>query len=182
MSKTTILERKIDNLVSLRSYELIKREELKESVMCFTVVDSRKDKKLLIWGVSDKMIGVAYVKKLKKAMEDVGMERGIILSHGRYTFAAKRMAEKCGIELIPKNFPVFNIFKHELVPKHEILSPEEAKKLLKKYRLKPHQLPMIKSSDIVVIAIGAKPGDILRIVRDSATTGKHVTYKLVVPA
>ncbi|MDH5391508.1 MAG: DNA-directed RNA polymerase subunit H, partial [Candidatus Bathyarchaeota archaeon] len=42
---------------------------------------------------------------------------------------------------MPRNFPSFNIFKHKLVPKHEILPPEEAKELLEKYRVKLYQLP-----------------------------------------
>ncbi|MFQ5836437.1 MAG: DNA-directed RNA polymerase subunit H [Candidatus Bathyarchaeia archaeon] len=78
-------------------------------------------------------------------------------------------------------FPSFNIFKHELVPKHEILPPEKAKELLDKYRAKPHQLPQIKASDIAVIAIGAKPGDVLKITRNSVTAGKYVSYRYVTP-
>ncbi|MDH5460021.1 MAG: DNA-directed RNA polymerase subunit H [Candidatus Bathyarchaeota archaeon] len=78
-------------------------------------------------------------------------------------------------------FPSFNIFKHELVPKHEILSPEEAKELLEKYRVKPYQLPQIRASDTAAIAIGAKPGDILKVTRKSLTAGKYVSYRYVAP-
>ena len=181
MSKN-VVERKIHNLISLRSYKQLKDEEVKEDVISLIVADPTKDEKILIWGILNNIVGVSYIRRLRKAMKDVGIKRGIIISHGRYTFAAKRMAEKCDIELIPRNFPVFNIFNHELVPKHEILSPEEVKALLGKYRLKHHSLPTIKSSDVVVIAIGAKPGDILRIIRKSATAGSYITYKLVVSA
>ncbi|MGD8544485.1 MAG: DNA-directed RNA polymerase subunit H [Candidatus Bathyarchaeota archaeon] len=82
---------------------------------------------------------------------------------------------------MPTKFPSFNIFKHELVPKHEILPPEEAKRLLKKYRVKPYQLPHIKASDTAAIAIGAKSGDILKITRKSRTAGKYVSYRYVIP-
>ena len=70
--------------------------------------------------------------------------------------------------------------EHFLVPKHRILPPEEAKQVLEKYRIQPHQLPAILASDPVVKAIGAKPGDIIEIIRDSPTAGKAVYYRLVV--
>jgi len=67
-----------------------------------------------------------------------------------------------------------------LVPKHEILPAEQAKEVLEKYRVTPHQLPLIKASDPVAKAIGAKPGQILRITRDSPTAGRATAYRYVV--
>ncbi|MEM3054716.1 MAG: DNA-directed RNA polymerase subunit H [Candidatus Bathyarchaeia archaeon] len=84
------------------------------------------------------------------------------------------------MELLPKTFPVFDIFEHKLVPKHEILTQEEREKVLAEYRVKPYQLPQIKASDPAVKAIGAKPGDILRIIRKSPTAGEHIAYRYVV--
>lgn len=73
-----------------------------------------------------------------------------------------------------------SILEHFLVPKHRVLSPEEAQKVLEKYRIKPHQLPYILTSDPVVKALGAKPGDIIEIIRESPTAGKAVYYRVVV--
>ena len=73
-----------------------------------------------------------------------------------------------------------SILEHFLVPKHRVLPPEEAQKVLEKYRVKPQQLPYILASDPVVKAIGAKPGDIIEIIRDSETAGKAVYYRIVV--
>ena len=74
-----------------------------------------------------------------------------------------------------------NIVDHVLVPKHEILSPREAAKILKKLGIKPHQLPWIKASDPVIVAINAKPGDIVRIIRKSPTAGETIIYRYVIP-
>ncbi len=74
----------------------------------------------------------------------------------------------------------FDIGQHVLVPKHEILSKEKAKEVLERYKISPHQLPLIKSSDPVVKAIGAKPGDILKITRDSPTAGRAIAYRFVI--
>lgn len=69
---------------------------------------------------------------------------------------------------------------HVLVPKHEILSKEEAEELLKILGISKEQLPKIKASDPIVVEIGAKPGDIIKITRKSLTAGKSVFYRLVV--
>ncbi len=72
-----------------------------------------------------------------------------------------------------------DILKHKLVPDHTILSKTEAKKILKELDIRQEQLPKIKVDDPVAKAIGAKPGDILKITRKSQTAGKFVTYRLV---
>ncbi|MCY0874067.1 MAG: DNA-directed RNA polymerase subunit H [Acidianus infernus] len=69
---------------------------------------------------------------------------------------------------------------HSLVPKHEVLSIEEAYKVLKALGVSPEQLPWIKASDPVVKAIGAKPGDIIKITRKSQTVGETVIYRYVI--
>ncbi len=69
---------------------------------------------------------------------------------------------------------------HVLVPEHRVLSKEEGEEVLRRYRVKPHQLPLIKSSDPVARAIGAKPGDIVEIKRESFTAGRALAYRYVV--
>lgn len=76
--------------------------------------------------------------------------------------------------------PELDVMKHVLVPKHEILSEKGVRKLLEKYRITPRHLPKIKASDPAAKAIGAKPGDILKITRESSTAGKAVAYRYVI--
>jgi len=74
-----------------------------------------------------------------------------------------------------------DILNHELVPKHEVLSPEEKRRVLRELGVKPEMLPWIRSSDPVARIIGAKPGDVVRIIRRSKTAGEFVAYRFVVP-
>ena len=74
----------------------------------------------------------------------------------------------------------FRLQDHILVPKHEVLSKEEAEELLKTLGIKKEQLPKIKRDDPIVKEIGAKPGDIIKITRKSLTAGKSVFYRLVI--
>jgi len=73
-----------------------------------------------------------------------------------------------------------SVLEHELVPKHEVLSAEEAADLLRRYKISPTQLPSILSTDPVVKELGAKPGDIIKITRRSPTAGKYTYYRIVV--
>ncbi len=73
------------------------------------------------------------------------------------------------------------ILSHRLVPEHRILSKEEAKKVIDKYcGGDKYKLPYIRRSDPIVRAIGAKPGDVIMIIRKSPTAGKAVYYRLVI--
>jgi DNA-directed RNA polymerase subunit H len=73
----------------------------------------------------------------------------------------------------------FKVTDHELVPKHEIVPVEEAIKILKELGVRPEQLPYLKASDPVAREIGAKPGDLVRIIRKSPTAGRVVVYRYV---
>jgi len=173
-------ERKAKVLIRLRGYKLIKKEKHEDAVSYIVEIPKEKQK-ALVWCIPDEStVGVTSINRLQKAMKDAGVERGIIVTGGRYTHAVKQSAKKKKIELLPRTFPAFDIFEHKLVPKHEILTDEEREQLLAQYRVQPYQLPQIKASDPAVKAIGAKPGDMLRIIRKSPTAGEHMAYRYVV--
>ncbi|UCC21385.1 MAG: DNA-directed RNA polymerase subunit H [Promethearchaeota archaeon] len=69
-----------------------------------------------------------------------------------------------------------DVLLHKFVPKHILLTKEESQLLLEQYRIDVNDLPQIFEKDPVAIAIGAKEGDIIKIVRDSSTTVKSVNY------
>jgi DNA-directed RNA polymerase subunit H len=75
----------------------------------------------------------------------------------------------------------FDVLKHDLVPKHKVLSPEEKEELKEKYNLKSlKQLPKMKISDPGVIAVGGVIGDVIEITRNSPTAKETTYYRLVV--
>jgi len=73
-----------------------------------------------------------------------------------------------------------NILEHELVPQHILLSEEEAKRILKRMGISKMQLPWMLASDPVAKAVGAKPGDVVMILRKSPTAGVAVAFRYVV--
>lgn len=69
---------------------------------------------------------------------------------------------------------------HDYVPKHEIMSKEEAEEVIKKYNCRLVELPLIYVTDPAIIGLGVKPGDLIKITRTSSTAGQSVYYRYVV--
>lgn len=74
----------------------------------------------------------------------------------------------------------FNVLQHKLVPRHILLSPAEKDALLKKYEIDIYQLPKIYARDPCARALRAKPGDVIKIVRESKTAGTSIYYRVVI--
>ncbi len=74
----------------------------------------------------------------------------------------------------------YEVMSHELVPKHEIMSEEEINELKEEKDLELKNLPKILKNDPVVKEIGAEPGDVLKITRESPTAGKALIYRIVI--
>jgi DNA-directed RNA polymerase subunit H len=176
----TIEEHKAEVLIKLRKYKLIKKEKHEGAVGY--IVNIPKDKeKAFVWCILDEAtVGIAMMNNLYKLLEEKGLERAVVITEGRFTHAAKQGAKKKKVELLPKTFPVFEIFDHKLVPKHKILDEKEKSQILAEYKIQPYQMPQIKATDPAVKAIGARPGDMLKIIRKSATAGEHIAYRYVV--
>lgn len=130
--------------------------------------------------LNKKTIGIAYIRDLADQIEAESYDGGIIVGDGKYTYSSRSNAPEMKIELIPPSLPSFDIFKHSLVPLHELLTDEERKAVAEKYHAEPYQFPWIKAADPISIIIGAKPGDVLRIVQKSETAGRYEGYRYVV--
>ena len=182
MSETASLaERKAQILIKLRGYKLLKKTKQKDAYSYLINIPKDKEKAIIWCLPGETTVGIAAINDMQKYMKEQEIERGLLVTDGRYTHAVKQGAAKKQIELLPKTFPAFDIFEHDIVPKHEILPEQEAKKLLEQYRVHPYQLPQISSNDPAVKAIGAKPGDIVRVIRGkSPTAGEHIAYRYVV--
>lgn len=91
------------------------------------------------------------------------------------------LREKRGqrVEFFEQKEVIINITEHELVPKHEPLTPDQKKALLDRYHINDSQLPKILKTDPVVRYYGVGPGTVIKITRKSETAGRYITYRLV---
>lgn len=67
--------------------------------------------------------------------------------------------------------------KHVLVPKHEKISEKEKKELFERYNINVQQLPRINAKDAAIAHIECKPGDVIKITRNSETAGRVLYYR-----
>ncbi|MFH1850284.1 MAG: DNA-directed RNA polymerase subunit H [archaeon] len=72
------------------------------------------------------------------------------------------------------------LIDHELIPKHVKLSEKEKKELLQKYSITIKHLPQILKGDSAIQMLDAKPGDVIKICRQSPTVGEAIFYRGVV--
>ncbi len=73
-----------------------------------------------------------------------------------------------------------DIRKHMLVPEHSKLNKKEIQELLEKYNIALNELPKILSTDPAIEKLNSKPGDVIKITRESQTAGISVYYRVVI--
>jgi DNA-directed RNA polymerase subunit H (RpoH/RPB5) len=179
----SLIEKGVEVLLEIRGYEKI--ESFKKDLSTDLTVVNPENKDRILLRIIDKPrtktgVGVAALRKMVKELTEKEFDRGILVGP-RFTSSARKEANRNDVELFwDAILPIFNIFSHVLVPKHEILPKEEVTLLLKKYRIKPYQLPHVRASDPVIRLIGGKIGDVIKIDRESPTAGKATFYRYVI--
>ena len=69
------------------------------------------------------------------------------------------------------------IKEHILLPEHVKLTNKEKEAVLKHYGIAQRQLPKIFKNDAAIAELDAKPGDIIKIIRNSPTAGQTIFYR-----
>ncbi len=76
--------------------------------------------------------------------------------------------------------PAFKVSTHLLIPRHELLTRDEAEQITNQSNASPSQFPYLLATDPVAKEIGAKPGDFVKITRKSESAGTSIYYRFVV--
>jgi DNA-directed RNA polymerase I, II, and III subunit RPABC1 len=124
-------------------------------------------------------IGIKHLRNFAQFLNDRNFYSGIYITSASVTTSALKQAANLPItiEVFQETDLLVNITKHELVPKHILLSPEEKKALLDRYRLKETQLPRIRVEDPVAKYLGLRRGQVVKIIRKSETAGRYASYR-----
>lgn len=92
----------------------------------------------------------------------------------RYFIKNKYFIQIFGLENL-----LFNVSKHILVPKHEIITRDEMKKLLQDYYIQSiKNFPTIRREDPAAKYIGLRPGQLCRITYPSLASCNYIKYRL----
>ncbi|KAI9471658.1 DNA-directed RNA polymerases II 24 kDa polypeptide (RNA polymerase II subunit 5) [Coemansia sp. RSA 989] len=149
-----------------------------------TFVVQKKDdptNQLIVFFPDLKSIGVAVIRDYVARMAKEGVFNAIIVYGGTFASAAEKArtaVPKTRIEKFHESDLLVNITEHELVPQHRVLTDEQKKEILKRYRLKETQLPRITLDDPIARYYGMVRGQVVQIIRPSETAGRYVTYRM----
>lgn len=115
-------------------------------------------------------------------MESVGATRCIVVVDIPPSDAIKNVIRKYAdkLQLFHSKQLIFDITTHRKIPPHRILSNEEKTAFLEKWRIHPSKMPAIDSQDPMAKWIGARPGDIVEILRKSETAGSTPYWRVCV--
>ncbi|KAL8841872.1 MAG: hypothetical protein Q9170_000745 [Blastenia crenularia] len=129
---------------------------------------------------ADASIGKNQMKAFAEHIDKHKFHTGIMVTQGTVTTQALRIMRSEMVRMIEtfqESDLLVNITHHELVPKHILMSAEEKKQLLERYRLKESQLPRIQTSDPVAKYLGLRRGQVVKIIRKSETAGRYASYR-----
>merc|ERR1719478_523612 len=155
----------------------------REQIVIFSKKHDDPQDVVLVFFPPDEKLGLQLLLNYTNRMIQEDVKRGIIVAQGPLTAVSKRqmpLLEKEGVilEIFQQKELLVNITHHVLVPSHTVLTRNEKKILLQRYKVKETQLPRIQFDDPVARYYGMRRGQVARIVRPSETAGRYVTYRL----
>tara|TARA_Y100000389_G_scaffold192789_1_gene220677 strand:- start:1075 stop:1638 length:564 start_codon:yes stop_codon:yes gene_type:complete len=163
----------IDNLDSISDKELTM---MSKKFNIFSLDVSKNFK--IIYYLNNKF----KINDLKKFIED-NDKIIIIFKEKINNLNVKNLKELnvIGLETFTIKELLFNISKHELVPKHEIIQDDEIKEMMEMYQIKQKsQLPIILRTDPMAKYLDVKSGDIVKVTRISPSAGETIVYRYCV--
>ncbi|TFY60032.1 hypothetical protein EVG20_g7574 [Dentipellis fragilis] len=148
----------------------------------FTNSVHNPEDQIFVFFSDEKSVGVKTMRKLLGILEEKNINRGIIIFPGVMTSSARKvilaMQARFKLEEFAEADLLVNITHHKLVPRHEVLTQEQKRLLLEKYRLKETQLPRIQIADPIARYYGLRRGQVVKITRPSETAGRYASYRI----
>lgn len=132
---------------------------------------------------AESSIGIKQLKAFSHTLDRNNYWTGILITPVYPTSTAMKVIpglKPTELEVFREEDLLVNISRHELVPKHVLLSAGEKKYLLDRYRLKETQLPRIRADDPMAKYLGLRRGQVVKIIRKSETAGRYASYRYVI--
>ena len=147
----------------------------------FRVTSTNPSRCCLVFFPGESKVGVGEIRVIAKKMEDCGACESVLICEGLTPSAVTSLQSLIPTQFICNMTPqslMFDIYEHESVPRHRIMTPDEVQDLCQKYGPVTN-LPVIRLDDPMSKYMGARPGDIFHITRNRPNVGEHPYYRRV---
>jgi len=177
-----VVRQTIHEMLFDRGFDTIDTENVDRIVASSTANGNR----VLVYFIYDPKVSVKNMKNMREMLDDDPTKYTVLILVYKATitsFAKQFIAtdvNDLNVQVFSESELSFNVTKHELVPKHDVLSLEERAAVVRYYKTGLRYFPLLLSTDPVARYYGALPGTMMRITRDSPTAGKYTLYRVVV--
>lgn len=135
-----------------------------------------KEDHIYLFNYKNEKLDIGKIRDIIQMMTKFGSNHCIVVYKDSITASVKKIIEDKSnnfeIETFTENDLSYNITKHVLVPRHEKVDDDEAKKLKKQYGTK---FPNILLNDPIVKFYNFKCGNIIKITRKD----NNIIYRIV---
>ncbi|CAN6806299.1 unnamed protein product [Brassica oleracea] len=153
-----------------------------------TIKTKKKDEsdKIFVFFLQETKVKMGDIKACFERMVSHNVLRAILVvkkEMNRFASSAITDANSKGIlylESFKETELLMNVKEHAFVPEHIALTTAEKEALLEKYTVQENQLPRIQYTDPIAKYYGLKRGEVVKIIRNSETSGRYVTYRFVI--
>jgi len=177
--------------IDMTTEAFISRFGEKPSRETLTILAENKEDvsdRIFVFFPEEDKVGVKTIKMFTSRMQQENVKKAILVVKINLTPAMKSVIREMStsdgnsfrLEYFKDSELLVDITEHTLVPEHIVLTPQEKKTLLGRYRLKQNQLPKIQLSDPVARYFGLIQKQVVKIIRVSETAGRYVTYRICV--
>jgi DNA-directed RNA polymerases I, II, and III subunit RPABC1 len=158
-------------------------------------LDVLRSKKMFNIDIGNKVRIIYNLKRFQKAeiktfIENAEFDLFMIILNEKLTTTnmksitelEKQLEKPLNIEVFELKEVMFNITKHVLVPKHEVIRDQDKiSKIVEDYNVKSvHHFPVILKTDPISKYYGIKPGNLVKVTRVSPSSGEYVVYRCCV--
>ncbi len=150
--------------------------------LTFSIKTDKKEATFAVLFITQKITTINKVHEVEEFFKNNESNNKIFVVSEVSQKVVKQLYEFPNTEIFYDSQLMINLIDHDIFPKHEVLTEEEANQLLENYKIKKYNLSKIKVTDAGSRYYGLKVGDIVRIVRPSQTSGYNVAYRVVVSA
>jgi DNA-directed RNA polymerase subunit H (RpoH/RPB5) len=119
-----------------------------------------------------------YMQRSRTFLEDDTHK--IIIVNDINSKMYKQFMEYNNVEVFMEYELMIDLPSHDYIPEHYILTENETKEFFEQYDIKKKDIPKIKTTDPVARHYNMKPGQIIKIIRPSETSGYSVYYRIVI--